>query len=259
MKPNPDIGHTTELGAKPAPEGAATGSSTGAPVVGLQPTEQSEDEGEPRAQAATQPPPASGGGGVEKPEPTALNSPTPLWLVGLLWVLVFWGVYYFNRHSGGFHPLVFNPGETAADLEARVPKLTAAALATQGRRIYSLACEGCHKTDGKGALDQFPPLADSEWVLAPGPDRLIRIVLDGLRGPLTVKTLEYNGTMLPWRTQLTDRDIAAVLTFIRGHKDWGHAAAALTPAQVKVVRASTATRGGATWTAAELLKVSDQE
>jgi len=220
---------------------------------------QSDDQGQARAEPGTPPPAGAGSGGGEHPEPAALNLPTPLWLAGLLWLLVFWGAHYFNRHAGGFHPLVFNPGETVADLEARVPKLTAAALATQGRRIYSLACEGCHKTDGKGALDQFPPLADSEWVLAPSPNRLVRIVLDGARGPLTVKNLEYDGTMLPWRAQLTDRDIAAVLTFIRGNKDWGHAAAAVTPAQVKLVRATTATRGGATWTAAELLKVSDQE
>jgi mono/diheme cytochrome c family protein len=206
-----------------------------------------------------QPPAAFGGGGVENPEPAALNLPTPLWLAGLLWVLVLWGQHYFNRHAGGFQPLVFSPGETMADLEARVPKLTPAALATRGRRVYSLYCEGCHKTDGQGAPDQFPALTDSEWVLAPSPNRLLRIVLDGLRGPVSVKGLEYNGTMLPWRTQLTDQDIAAVLTFIRGHKDWGHAAAVVTPAQVKVARTATATRGGATWSATELLKVPDRD
>jgi mono/diheme cytochrome c family protein len=259
MKRTPHTNDAAEPGVKPTPAGAATGSPTDAPAAAADPREQSDGRGQEHAAPPLQSPAASGGGSAENPEPVALNLRTPLWLAGVLWVLALWGQHYFNRHAGGFHPLVFNPGETLADLEARVPKLTPAALATKGRRIYSLDCEGCHKTDGKGALDQFPPLADSEWVLAPGPNRLIRIVLDGLRGPVTVKNLEYDGTMLPWRTQLTDEDIAAVLTFIRGHKEWGHGAVAVTPAQVKLVRSVTGARGGASWTATELLQISDQE
>jgi mono/diheme cytochrome c family protein len=55
----------------------------------------------------------------------------------------------------------------------------------------------------------------SEWVLAPGAERLVRIVLNGLAGPIRVQGREWNLVMPPWRENLKDGEIAIVLTYIR--------------------------------------------
>ena len=44
----------------------------------------------------------------------------------------------------------------------------------------------------------YPPLAGSEWVLG-SEERLIRIVLHGLKGPVKVKGLEFGAAAMPVR------------------------------------------------------------
>ncbi|MBM3879111.1 MAG: cytochrome c [Verrucomicrobia bacterium] len=172
--------------------------------------------------------------------------------------MCYWGALYLHQNGGGFHPLVFNLGEHLADVEARVPKSDTDALIAQGRRIYTIYCVACHQPNGRGLPGQFPPLAESDWVNTAGPNRLIRIVLNGLTGPITVNGTEYNNVMLPWRDQLSDADIAAVLTFTRANKDWGNQAGAVSPEQVKAVREATQGRDS-NWTATELLAVPDSD
>lgn len=179
---------------------------------------------------------------------------TPIWLVAVFGVALYWATMYVDRHGGGFNPLVFTPGELLADVEARVPRSEADALLARGRTVYNTYCSACHQPNGRGLPGQFPPLAGSDWVLTEGPNRIIRIVLDGLQGPIIVNGVEYNNVMLPWRDQLSDEDIAAVVTFIRNNKEWGHNAGPATPTQVKAIRAATASRGQ-NWTATELLAI----
>ena len=57
------------------------------------------------------------------------------------------------------------------------------------------------------------------------PEIPIKILLLGLGGSMTVKGLTYNGQM-PAFKQLSDAEIAAVLTHIRA--SWGNGAAAVT-------------------------------
>src|SRR5438128_2483096 len=54
--------------------------------------------------------------------------------------------------------------------------------AEPGRISFQSYCAACHQYDGQGMGDA-PPLAGSPWVTGPE-DRLIRIVLHGLRGRL---------------------------------------------------------------------------
>jgi mono/diheme cytochrome c family protein len=210
---------------------------------------------EAAAAAVTRTPLEAGLCGLEKPEPSAgTASHTPLWLVGVFGVLMYWATMYVDRQGGGFNPLVFNPGELLADVDARVPRSEADALIARGRLVYNTYCTACHQPNGRGLAGQFPPLAGSDWVLTDGPNRIIRIVLNGLQGPITVNGAEYNNVMLPWRDQLTDEDIAAVVTFIRNNKEWGNSAGPATPTQVKAIREATAAHG-TYWTAQELLAV----
>lgn len=179
----------------------------------------------------------------------------PAWIVAVFGVMLFWATMYVDHNGGGFNPLVFNQGELLADVEARVPRSEADALIARGRNIYNLYCSACHQPNGRGDLSRgFPPLAGSDWVNTEGPNRMIRIVLNGFQGPVTVNGVEYNNVMLPWRDALTDEDIAAVITFVRGNAEWGNTAGPALPAQVKVIRDATAGRGGA-WTAPELLAI----
>lgn len=177
------------------------------------------------------------------------------WLIVLFGVLLYWATMYLDRNGGGFNALVFNQGELLADVEARVPRSEADALLVRGRNVYNLYCSACHMPNGRGDPSRgIPPLAGSDWVLTEGPNRIIRIVLNGLQGPITVNGAEYNNVMLPWRDALNDEDVAAVVTFVRGHAEWGNNAGMATPAQVKAIREATAGHSGA-WTAPELLAI----
>ena len=82
-------------------------------------------------------------------------------------------------------------------------------------------------------------------------------MLDGLAGPLKVHGQQYgSGVMTPFKTVLSDLDIAAVLTYLRYQREWKHNASPVTPEQVRAVRAATKDRS-ANWTEPELLKVSE--
>ena len=83
------------------------------------------------------------------------------------------------------------------------------------------------------------------------PERVIRIVLHGLRGQITVLGRVHMGDMAALGA-LDDEQIASVLTYVR--REWGHTAAPIEPAQVKAIRAATAGRSDA-WTAGELEKI----
>ncbi|MFN0069589.1 MAG: c-type cytochrome [Limisphaerales bacterium] len=126
-----------------------------------------------------------------------------------------------------------------------------------GRIVYANNCAACHQANGAGnPANGCPPLAGADWVLAEGPNRLVRLVLHGAAGPITVNGQPWNGVMPPWKDTLTDDQIAAVLTYIRA--EWGNTAAPVTPEQVAPIREMESARG-APWTAAELLKIPEQD
>ena len=91
---------------------------------------------------------------------------------------------------------------------------------------------------------------ESEWVSS-SPDRLVRIVLNGLRGPIHVKKQVFELDM-PSLGVLEDEQIADVLTYVRN--EWGHAFAPVDTNTVKRVREATAQREDA-WTEPDLLKI----
>jgi mono/diheme cytochrome c family protein len=95
-----------------------------------------------------------------------------------------------------------------------------------------------------------PPLVGTDW-MASSPERLIRIVLHGLRGPIKVKDQTYEMDM-PALGVLDDEQVASALTYTR--RNWGHTYSAVTPEMVKKVRQETEKREEG-WTEAELLKI----
>jgi mono/diheme cytochrome c family protein/glucose/arabinose dehydrogenase len=119
-----------------------------------------------------------------------------------------------------------------------------------GRAVYNAVCIQCHKIDGMGQEGLAPPLVDSEWAVG-AEEHMARIVLNGMRGPVTVNGRSWNLDMPSLRV-LSDEQIAAALTYVR--RSWGHTASPVAPQFVAKVRAETETRKDA-WTEKELLKL----
>jgi putative membrane-bound dehydrogenase-like protein len=117
----------------------------------------------------------------------------------------------------------------------------------RGKAVYGLTCIACHQPEGQGVPAAFPPLDGSEWATG-DPTVPIRIVIAGLQGPVKVAGKDFNSIMPP-HVDLDDQKISDVLTFVR--QSWANDAAAVTPAQVKEIRAKYKDRA-TPWTAQEL-------
>jgi mono/diheme cytochrome c family protein len=192
----------------------------------------------------------------ERPDPIEGHEPLNLWIVVFIAVLLFWAGSYLTQHSGGFRSDEFseaqiNPVPPPAEAGGGSDDPTAKAV-KEGAVVFSTYCGVCHQPDGNGVSGQFPPLAGSEWVLADGPNRIVRIVLNGLKGPIKVKGVDYNNQMNAFRDTLDDRQIANVLTYIRN--SWGNKASLVTAAEVVAIRTAEAARAGE-WSAEELEKI----
>ncbi len=187
----------------------------------------------------------------EKPEPTEGLSPLPLLLLGVMSACILFSSIYLGRYSGGFSGLVYDERILPGMLEAGAPAQAAPDPKAIGKRVFSTICATCHQATGLGLPGVYPPLAGSEW--ADGPDeRIIRIVLDGVSGPIKVKGASYNNAMPAFGPQLKDEQVADVLTYVRS--EWGNNAPAVSADKVKQIRAQVGGRSGP-WTAEELLKI----
>ena len=105
--------------------------------------------------------------------------------------------------------------------------------------VYTTYCIACHQKDGKGDGNRFPPLAQSEWVNY-NTNRLISVILNGLKGPVQVKGLSYNEVMPGHGSFLSDEQVAEVLTYIKSN--FNNLPEIVTPAQVAAVRKMTTTQ-----------------
>jgi len=193
------------------------------------------------------------------------GSPTvPMWLIILTGLLLYGSAVYFDLHGGWFSPAVYAPFRNVAEVEGRWPMTQEDPFAL-GKIVYNKpTCLTCHQATGLGTPGQFPPLAGSEWVNEKEPGRIIRIVLNGFQGSLTVGGKEFNGSMPPWGADppagLTDEEIAHVLTFVRQNKEWHNDAPLVTPERVKAVRETLKAKGKKNaFTPDELLKISPSE
>jgi nitrite reductase (NO-forming) len=140
-------------------------------------------------------------------------------------------------------------GDKAADLAAVTVATQAAASGSltkeqqikAGAALYKGTCSVCHQDNGEGLADVFPPLAQSDYLMADA-RRAIEVVLNGLSGPVTVNGKSYNSVMPPM-SQLNDDEIANILTY--SMNSWGNSAEAIKPADVAKVRATTQRSEGA--------------
>jgi nitrite reductase (NO-forming) len=102
-----------------------------------------------------------------------------------------------------------------------------------GHVLFQGTCSVCHQPQGTGIPAVFPPLAQSDFLMA-NKQRSIEIVLKGLTGPVTVNGKTFNSVMPPM-SQLRDDEIANILTYVRN--TWGNQGEAVTAAEVTATRA----------------------
>lgn len=130
------------------------------------------------------------------------------------------------------------PGKPAAAAAvARTPEEQR--LFNAGREIYANICAGCHQEAGRGS-DIAANLDGSKYVTG-RPEILARILLSGKEGAI--------GLMPPAGAAMSEEEVAAIMTYIRGH--WSNRAPAVSPASVKEWRAAYAHRQ-TPWTEKEL-------
>jgi len=203
---------------------------------------------------------------TENPTPTAPKSTPPsvgrlaipVWIFIVALLLGYRGCVHVDRAGGAFafNSGIYGPYRTAREVDGVQPSTGGVEdVIRKGRVNYGNLCSGCHQSSGTGTPGVFPPLVGSEWVLDEGPNRIIAIVLRGLQGPLTVAGKQFNGAMAEFGSnpQVSDEDIAAVLTYIKNSKEWGQETGQIvTPEQVSAIREATADRPGA-FTMPELL------
>jgi mono/diheme cytochrome c family protein len=120
--------------------------------------------------------------------------------------------------------------------DATAKALLAGTDSTPGAAIYAGQCQFCHKETGAAAPPFLPPLAGNPTVLDKDPSSLINIVLNG-SAPLVVKGNPAPYRMPQYRAQLTDQQIADVVTFIRN--GWGNSAPPVSAGEVGDLRKST--------------------
>ncbi len=118
----------------------------------------------------------------------------------------------------------------------------------EGKAGYMLICVACHQPNGAGLPMVFPPLGKTEYVNG-DPKRFAAMILKGNIGPMTVDGKLYNNVMPGQEAVLTDKKIAAIMTYVRA--SFGNNSPPVDPEVVAATRKEYADRK-TPWTEAEL-------
>jgi mono/diheme cytochrome c family protein len=104
----------------------------------------------------------------------------------------------------------------------------------RGEKLYTLYCLSCHQKSGNGVPHMNPPLIKTSYVTG-DIKKLVTWVLKGSTENIPIDGKTYSNNM-PAQNYLKDDQIADVLTYVRN--SFGNTSSAVTPADVKEVRAS---------------------
>lgn len=87
----------------------------------------------------------------------------------------------------------------------------------RGAVVYKNLCSQCHRPNGKGIANNYPPLAGSNW-LTQKRSESIKAVKYGLKGAIVVNQKQYDGLMSPMG--LSNMQVADVMNFTMN--SWGN-------------------------------------
>ncbi len=147
---------------------------------------------------------------------------------GRIWRIAYYGEDYESSPSGG----AAAPKDKVFAVNASTTDSPSAGELAVGQASYEQYCAVCHMKDGAGVPGMNPPLQQVEWVTG-DKERLIGIVLNGLREPLEINGETYRNAMAAF-PYLKDEQISDILTYVRSH--FGNEADAVTVEEVKAVR-----------------------
>jgi nitrite reductase (NO-forming) len=100
----------------------------------------------------------------------------------------------------------------------------------KGQVVYETYCISCHMEDGNGVPSAFPSLVKTGNLA--DKNRLVKIVLQGVRGPIVVKGEKYDAEMAS--ITLTDQEVAEVINYIRN--SWGNKASLMNASEVAIAK-----------------------
>ncbi|WP_027882061.1 c-type cytochrome [Meiothermus rufus] len=152
----------------------------------------------------------------------------PSWVLALAAVVVLGGVWGFFALTPASQKIISEVAPPASEASAHgghgegaqaAAPADAAALAKEGEGIYAQNCAGCHQATGQGLPGVFPALAGNPKV--GDKNHVINTVLKGRNA-------------MPAFAQLSDQQVAAVLTYVRS--SWGNSFGAIAEAEVKAAR-----------------------
>jgi mono/diheme cytochrome c family protein len=112
----------------------------------------------------------------------------------------------------------------------------AALLDKPGAHTYVTRCASCHGLDGKGQSEWMPPLAGATSALAKESASAINITLNGSQRVVAAGVPDAY-RMPAFREQLSDQQIAEVLSFVRG--TWGNHGSTVVAQDVSKLREHT--------------------
>jgi len=137
-------------------------------------------------------------------------------------------VISYQDSRGGNNAAINRTESPAKEISGNQPANTAA-KDHPGKAVYTKYCLVCHQASGSGVPGMFPPLGKGSWV-GKDPKELVLIITKGLSGKVEVNGEVYKSAMPP-QTQLTDKEIADVLSYIRS--DFGNS---FKPVDVELVK-----------------------
>lgn len=178
-------------------------------------------------------------------EPYESGNPVPWPLVAVVLALVTWGavtIWYDAGAApeGAADQVARNvaqseaPGSESASLRNDPARAQAISARADGGALFGEYCATCHQANGSGVRAAIPPLDGSRYVQA-APEVPATILLRGISGPIEVGGHVYTGRMPTFGAALSDSQVAAILTYVRGA--WSNAKAEAAPVTAEAVAA----------------------
>jgi nitrite reductase (NO-forming) len=123
--------------------------------------------------------------------------------------------------------VLFIMGVLVVGLSSLLQTFDLKASMERGKSIYEAQCVSCHMFEGEGIEGIFPPIAKSDYLA--NKDRLVQVILKGVRGKIKVSGKEYDGEMAA--VSLTDEETSDLINYIRN--SFGNKAPALLPKEIQ--------------------------
>jgi cytochrome c553 len=85
----------------------------------------------------------------------------------------------------------------------------------KAEKLYINQCSKCHRKNGAGIKNVYPPLKNADYIKKVDTQELLRGMIFGRSGKITVNGVTYNGVMVTEVDKsLSDGDIALILTYV---------------------------------------------